>query len=235
MNRTPRCYAKNRAGHTCHCPILYPNGRCRMHGGPRSRDGAKPRREGRPHHKKSTRLHERSDQPWIWVGAYLLDRSGEVICGDDIRMFNAGVSATSDTLRSQPRYRTGDPHICPKTRLEIVPGGGCTNRYFWVCVCKKRCAVLYRKLGASDEWLCMLCCGFRYACLSRLGSGDRKRPTRALLQKRRLHSIICNGRPRGIRRLTYERLCKRLVSKHRTIDELAAPRIARSHRTRGRW
>lgn len=33
MNLTPKCGAKNRKGLPCGSKVLYPNGRCRFHGG----------------------------------------------------------------------------------------------------------------------------------------------------------------------------------------------------------
>ena len=70
----------------------------------------------------------------------------------NVGMLNVGLVDLADEMRGEPGYLEGDPLMCPTTRLEIVPGGGCTNRHFWHCDCGKRVAAVYKLPNANGVW-----------------------------------------------------------------------------------
>ena len=213
-----QCGALTRRGHPCRCPILYPNGRCRMHGGPRSRGWSnfKPQR---PDFRDARIPYKRHTTAWNWVSPLLRAPDGSTAKASSVRMLNAGLGALADEMRREPGHQEDDPLICPTTRLEIVQGGGCTNRHFWVCNCGKRVAALYQHPKHKEVWSCMKCTGYTYECLVTSGRGKAKNPERALLQKKKLDPIVGEGRPMGMRQSVYERLENRLPWSGLTADQ----------------
>ncbi len=99
-------------------------------------------------------------------------------------MLNAGLGALADEMWREPGHQDGDPLICPTTRLEIISGGGCTNRHFWVCECGKRVAAVYQHPEHQGLRSGMTCAGYTYECLLTSGRGAAKNPERRILKKR---------------------------------------------------
>lgn len=202
------CGAKTRAGHPCRCPILFPNGRCRVHGGP-TQHWKRHRRRRTNKKPVSYRVHpKRSNRSWNWVAPRLIDPRGRPVAPDEvgsIRMLNAGLSANTDGY-------------CVVTDLPVFKGGGCP-RAFWVCTCGKRCAIVYldplARRGFGPAFRCMECAGYRYASAWMSGSGRTKAMRRQLDQLTKLAYVVRSGeRPRGMRRRTWERLKAVALARH---------------------
>ncbi|MGI9505377.1 MAG: HGGxSTG domain-containing protein [Geminicoccaceae bacterium] len=191
-----RCGAKNRAGRPCRCPILYPNGRCRMHGGPCSK------------HRTERKPMPPEYAPWIWRLRPMTHR-------DILRPFfpprldNTGLSSF---------LKEGEKHgHDPRVNLPIARRNGPIPCAFWVCSCGRRTATLFSPLKRTGFdswsfdhcWQCRVCCGYRHAG-SEISSEGRGLMLRALGQVQRIERIIGKGKPRRMQWRTYNKLRKQL-------------------------
>jgi hypothetical protein len=185
---TTRCGARTRAGEPCRCPILYPNGRCRMHGGPCSRGWIRPEDRARP------RTLPRRARLWRCPTLYHhLDPRDPV---RRERLTNQGLS------RRVVEWRD------PVTALPVEPAArGAVRRFFYSCRCGRRVAIVYRH-PERDDWACRTCCHFRYASAYHSSKGIGA-VCRAIIRAKALDRIIGQGKPKNMSWRLYEEFCQR--------------------------
>lgn len=188
-----RCNAKTRAGPPCRCPILFPNGRCRVHGGPRSKPAF-------------VAPMTRQKKPRIWNGSVeRLDCRQRLAW--PVFMSNRGLRACSV-----------DGARCDLTGLMVVHGKSPSGQAYWACGgCDARCAKLFK---CDDDWMCHKCAGFTYRSSSLSGNRLIDKCARIMVQLRRMDSMVEGGRPKGMSRKVYRRWINRRDMADRRLKPL---------------
>ena len=187
----PRCGAKTRSGQPCRSPVVFPNGRCRLHGGPCSK------------HRIEQDPIPAINAPYMWRHRPV---SHKAVLGNVYppRLFNIGLA--------NKLAPDGSEGYDDQTGMPVVALPGVARRAAWICDCGRRVITLFRPLiirpGGyvfEGHWRCRTCCGYQSAGanVSSIGKGAI---VRAFGQAQRIERIIGEGRPKGMWRSTYERL-----------------------------